>query len=187
MKKIVLYSAAAFLIACGNPKTEENKVEETSTEMTDVQITEAETLLEKYVTVKLSTDVSKLSENHRKMIPLLIDVAKIMDELFWVQAYGDKAELKAMVTNDAEWRFAEINYGPWDRLNGNIPFVEGVGEKPLGANYYPTDMTKAEFEAVKLDDKASLYTFLRRDSAGNLMTVPFHVKFEKELQKQQIY
>ena len=68
------------------------------------------------------------------MIPLLIDVAKIMDELFWFEAYGDKQALIDGLSDDTLKLYANINYGPWDRLNGNTSFVDGIGEKPLGAN-----------------------------------------------------
>ena len=44
--------------------------------------------------------------------------------------------------------FVMINYGPWERLNGNEPFIEGFGNKPAGANYYPVDMSKEEFEKL---------------------------------------
>lgn len=183
MKRIALYFAAVFLIACGNPKTEDTRSSKKILKVNEVEKTEAEILLQKYVPVKLTTDVSKLSENQKKLIPLLIDVAKIMDELFWEQAYGKKTELDNLTSNVNELQFAKINYGPWDRLNGNKPFIKGVGEKPLGANYYPSDMSKEEFESSTLKDKSSLYTFLRRDSVGSLITIPFHIRFQKRLQK----
>ena len=84
------------------------------------------------------------------MIPILIDVAKIMDDLFWQEAYGDKQALMASLDDEAAKGFAEINYGPWDRLGNNAPFIDGVGEKPLGAQYYPADMTKEEFETWRM-------------------------------------
>ena len=68
-------------------------------------------------------------------------------------------------------------------MNGNRPFVEGVGEKPLGANYYPADMTKAEFETADLSGKDSLYTFLRRDNNGKLKVVPYREHFKQPMQR----
>ncbi len=91
--------------------------------------------LEKYSTVKLTSDLSALTEKERQMIPLLIEAAGAMDEIFWMQAYGDKEALLASVHDPDVRRFVEINYGPWDRLEGNEPFIEGVGSKPLGANF----------------------------------------------------
>jgi hypothetical protein len=80
-------------------------------------------------------------------------------------------------------KFVEINYGPWDRLDGNKPFVEGIGAKPLGANYYPVDMTKDEFEAFSSDNKSSLYTFVRRNDDGSLKTIWYHQQFENQVKE----
>ena len=95
-----------------------------------------------------------------------------MDALFWEQAYGDKEELLDSISDSAARRFAEINYGPWDRLEGNERFMEGAGNKPKGANFYPQDMTKEEFEAAAAESAEkgarlkSLYTMVRRDDEG---------------------
>lgn len=136
-----------------------------------------------YTEVRLSTDLGTLTEQQEQMIPLLIEVAKIMDGIFWQQAYGDKEALLNEISDPKQRDFAAINYGPWDRLNNNQPFISGVGEKPAGANFYPEDMTKEEFEAADLEDKTSLYTLLRRDDAGALYTIPYHEAFAEETQR----
>ena len=129
--------------------------------------------LDQYTEVKLKADLSALSDDQKAMVPLLIEAANAMDEAFWMEAYGSKQELMAGLDDPKTKRFAEINYGPWDRLNGNEPFVDGVGEKPLGANFYPEDMTKEEFEAWESDAKNDLYTMVRRDLEGELITIPY--------------
>ncbi len=139
--------------------------------------------LEKYVPVRLTADLEGLSDQQKELVRTLIEAGKIMDELFWVEAYGDKEALMERLPDDRFRRFAKINYGPWDRLAGNEPFVEGVGPKPAGANFYPADMSKEEFEAAELPDKASLYTFLRRNDEGDLMTVPYHEMFAEEVRQ----
>ncbi len=137
--------------------------------------------LNKYVSFKLTSDVSVLTENERKMLPILIKAAHKMNELFWYDAYGDKNELLGSISDEDTKKFVKINYGPWDRLDGNSSFVEGIGEKPAGANFYPKDMTKEEFESFTDESKSSLYTFLRRNDEGALITVPYHKQFEKEV------
>ncbi|MEX2603402.1 MAG: Zn-dependent hydrolase, partial [Gracilimonas sp.] len=107
------------------------------------------------------------------------DAAKEMEKVFWKQAYGVKQELMEGLS-EKEQRFAEINYGPWDRLNGNEPFIEGVGLKPAGANFYPADMLTEEFEAWESEDKKDLYTLVRRGGDGELLTIPYHVAFDQE-------
>lgn len=178
MNKYCLAIGIAGLLACGSPEEKNKAVESVVEERTEIQ-----KKLDKYVSVPLSTDISKLSENQKKMIPLLIEAAQIMDGLFWKEAYGDKSALLAGIEDEEVRRFAEINYGPWDRLAGNEPFVEGVGAKPLGANFYPPDMTKEEFEIAEIEDKTSLYTLIRRDSLGNLISIPYHEAFKEEVAK----
>lgn len=149
----------------------------------DTPISQTEKALQKYVPFKLTTDVSQLTENEKKMLPILIEASQVMNELFWFDSYGDKTELLKGVQDEATKKFVEINYGPWDRLDGNKSFVNGIGDKPKGANFYPADMTKKEFEAADIDDKESLYTFIRRDEKGELMSIPYHEMFPEQVKK----
>jgi hypothetical protein len=173
MNKIVIILPFVLLSfsGCKHPQTKNMKT------------SNLEKKVEEYVPFALKTDLSKLSENQKKMLPLLIEVAQIMDDIYWKEAYGDKDKLFASLTTDAQREFANINYGPWDRLDNNKPFIEGVGEKPKGANFYPVDMTVEEFNAYDSKDKDNLYTLIRRDSAGKLITIPYHVAFKEQIEK----
>jgi hypothetical protein len=131
----------------------------------------------------LTTDLSVLTENEKKMLPILIEVAQIMDELFWIQAFGDKNMLLDSLTDDASKKFVYINYGPWERLKNNEPFLPHFDEKFKGANFYPKDLSKEEFDTFTAKDKASLYTMIRRDEAGNLVSIPYSKFFEEQLKK----
>lgn len=136
-----------------------------------------------YAPVRLTADLSGLSASERAMIPHLRAAAEEMDRIFWIEAYGDRHALITKITDPDARRLAEINYGPWDRLGDLKPFIDGVGEKPAGSTYYPTDMTKEEFEkhlAANPADAAAFkseYTVIRRDAAGRLVAEPFHVAF----------
>ncbi len=175
MKKIiVLLIVTVFTFSCKQEKKEE-------TQNKEIPQTKMQKNLSKYVNVKLTTDLSKLTDNERKMIPVLIKAADIMNDLFWYESYGDKTALLNSVSDADTKTFVKINYGPWDRLDGNAPFVEGVGAKPLGANYYPKDMTKEEFEAADIENKSSIYNFVRRDEKGKLYSIPYYQQFEKEV------
>lgn len=139
--------------------------------------------LNKYTEVSLTADLSSLSNNQKKMIPLLIEVANIMDELFWYEAYGDRNLIMSLPMSDSIKRYLHINYGPWERLEDNRAFIEGQGPKPEGANFYPADITKEEFEAANIDDKTSQYTLIRRTKEGKLGSQPYHKAFAKQVQK----
>jgi hypothetical protein len=137
-----------------------------------------------YAPVTLKADLSQLSADERRMAGLFVDAADVMDELFWRQAYpGDRAALLAGIRDPATRRFVEINYGPWDRLAGDAPFVAGVGAKPPGAGFYPLDMSKEEFERAALPGGSSEYTILRRDADGRLQTVPYSQHYREPLER----
>ena len=140
-------------------------------------------LLDKYTAVRLDAPLDHLSDQQQQMVVTLIEAADRMNELFWYEAYGQRDSLLNTKINPPTREFIDINYGPWDRLDGNAPFVEGVGAKPPGANFYPTDMTKEEFAQADLPDKASQYTFIRRNADGDLVSVPYHEMFAQQVQE----
>lgn len=140
-------------------------------------------LADQYAEFTLTTDVSKLTENEKKMLPLLIQAADVMEDIYWHNAYGDKDQLFNGVTDPALIKYLSINYGPWDRLNANKPFVEGAGEKPLGANFYPKDMSKEEFDALKDERKTDWYSIIRRDENRALKVIPYHEAYPEQTKK----
>ena len=139
--------------------------------------------LNAYQTVPLKTDLSGLSASQKEMLLLLFEVANIMDELFWQQAWGDKNILLNNIKDNDLKRYVKINYGPWDRLNNNEPFIKGIGPKPAGARFYPEDMTKEEFQQLSNHNKGSLYTVIERNDQGKLVVIPYSQKWKKELTK----
>ena len=151
--------------------------------------TDIQNRLDKYATVRLTPDLSMLTENERRMIPLLIRAAEQMDDLFWQQAFGNKDSLLNSIDDPTTRRFVELNYGPWDRLAGNEPILPSVGPKPPGANFYPADMTTEEFQTAADRSVAaaqqlrSLYTLVRRRRPdGSLDAVPYHEAFAAQLE-----
>lgn len=169
MKKVFLFAgiSALLLSSCGNKQTQPKADDGT---------------VMGYARIELKADLSRFSENDRKMMGYLCDAADIMNNLFWKQAFtGDKDQLLSAIKNDTLRKFAEINYGPWDRLDGNKPFLNGYVQKPLGANFYPGEMTSEEFDALKDPDKTSLYTMIRRDDKGKLHVIWYHDFFKEEI------
>ena len=177
MKKAIYLLVFACVFSC---KDEQKEAVTTETETSK---TKMQTNLDKYVNVKLTADLSVLTENEKQMLPILISAANKMNDLFWYESYGDCDALLDGVKDEDTKKYIKINYGPWDRLDNNKPFLEGVGEKAKGANFYPKDMTKDEFENAKMENKSSLYNFVRRDGDGNLYTIPYHKKFEAEVKE----
>lgn len=139
--------------------------------------------LKDYAEVTLGADLSGYSADQKQLLTKLIGAGQIMDDLYWQQTYGDKDTLLSSIGDPDTRRYAEINYGPWDRLNGDKPFVAGIGRKPAGANFYPADMSKDEFDKANLPGKDGLYTLVRRDSKGALTVIPYHEAYPNQLQQ----
>ena len=137
-----------------------------------------------YAVVPLTADLSGFDADGKRMIARLVEASQVMDDLFWQQSWsGDREALLARAPDDATRELVRINFGPWDRLNADTPLLEGIGPRPPGGMFYPADITKAQFEAADLADKASWYTLLRRDDAGELVTVPYHVAYAEDLER----
>jgi hypothetical protein len=137
--------------------------------------------LASYKTLPLTTDLSSLSEVEKQTLRHLIDAAKVADEIFWQQAWGDKKMLLDRVKNDTLKRFVELNYGPWDRLNNNVPFVQGMGEKPKGAGFYPANITQAEWDQWNNPQKNNPYSVVKRDESGKLFSEPYHTAYRENM------
>lgn len=181
MKYVYRMAALALLlISCGGPGMAEIQ----PLSVTDTEIKHVEERLNTYAEIQLSSELqAKLDPSYQEMLPLLKEAAQIMDGLFWLQAYGEKEPFLDQLSNPSVRRFAEINYGPWDRLNDNQPFISMAGEKPAGANLYPPNMSKSEFDSLPDPKKTDLYTLIRRNSSGRLEAVPYSKAFEPQLKK----
>ena len=184
MKKIILLIASTLLIvSCAdNKKARKPKKQVTVEEKaTSSNSTNMEQKVNEYAKVALTTDMSKLTAKEKQMLPLLIKAVQVMDDLFWYETYGNKNELLSSIKDKNTRDFVTLNFGPWDRLDDNKPILPNTGVKPLGANYYPKDMTKEEFEKSNLVGKDSLYTFIERNDKGDLIAIGFNQKFRKQL------
>ena len=146
--------------------------------------TEIQQKVNEFIEVSLKSDmINNLSDNQKELLGYLFSAADIMNDIYWKEAFGDKESLFNEIDDPATIDFIKINFGPWERLNGNEPFLENYGPKPAGANFYPADITKEEFESFADPDKASLYTIINRDEDGTLKTVPYHIAFQEENEK----
>lgn len=165
MKKLFFLSVTAFTLNAYSAKPVDSIALKLST----------------YKSVKLTTDISKFSVEEREGLKLLMKAAELMDVAFSLQACGIIPAADT-VTNQEINAFRRINYGPWDRLDDNKPFIKGVGPKPAGANFYPTDMRKSEFDSLQDPAKNSPYTIIVRED-GQLKVVPYSEAYQMYLQE----
>lgn len=142
--------------------------------------------LNSYATVEIgTTSLSGISDNGKQVLDYFKLISTEIDNIYWDQSFGDKAAMTKLPTN-AQRVFALVNYGPWDRLTDE-PFVEGYGTRPLGANFYPADMTDEEFDALEDPAKLSPYTLIRRGADGKLQVVWYHDAYKESLDRISNY
>ncbi|WP_416305504.1 dipeptidyl-peptidase 3 family protein [Neptunicella sp. SCSIO 80796] len=181
-RKLAVGVVMLILAGCSQPQNSSTKTASEKADQDYSLLDNMQSRLDIYYPVKLEADLSPYSSNQKAMLALLIDAAKIMDDLFWKQAFDqNKNTFLARIANPEVRTFAEINYGPWDRLAGDAPFLNGFKEKPLGAALYPADMTKAQFEQADIGDKRGLYSVIKRNEQGKLVSIPYSHVFKSEL------
>lgn len=180
----ILIMSFTVLSACNN-EPDITKDITTKNKQTVIELIPGfESRLDIYKEVTLTADLTHLSVNQTKMLSLLIDASKIMDDLFWQQAFSqDKKIFLASIKNEKARQFAQINYGPWDRLDGDKVFLTQNNAKAHGAEFYPKDITKSEFEKAELANKSGLYSTIERDNEGKLITIAYSEKYSDEINR----
>jgi hypothetical protein len=146
-----------------------------------------------FAVIEMKPDLSFLSEEERDVINLLNEAGDMMSGIYLRQISEENVPLRAaLAASDSVDReqlldLFDLHFGPWDSLDRDKPFY-GTKEKPPGAAFYPTDMTKEEFEAhiaAHPEDKAaftSLYTVIRRDADGKLIAIPYREHYREWLE-----
>jgi Peptidase family M49 len=160
-----------------------------------------EQMAARFAPTPLRVDTSQLSTGDRQALVKLIEAARLLNDVFLQQYWsGDKA-LYARLEKDktplgkARLHYFWLNKGPWSALDGFKAFLPGVPpRKPLGANFYPEDMSKQEFEqwAASLSQQEQeqakgFFTVIRwqggsRAAAhGQLMAIPYSEEYKDDL------
>jgi hypothetical protein len=146
--------------------------------------------------VDLTADTSKLSAGDQRALAKLVEAARAIDGLFLRQVWSGNPKLYAELQKDtsplgrARLDYFWLNKGPWSALDDHKAFLPGVPEKkPAGANFYPEDLTKEEFELwVKTLPEAAqheatgFFSVIRRES-GKLRSIPYSEEYKAELQR----
>lgn len=150
----------------------------------------------RFAPVDLKVDTSALSDGDRKALIRLVEAAREVDKLFLTQMWRENQELWRKLESDktplgqARADYFWLNKGPWSALDHHQAFLPGVLEKkPLGANFYPDDMTKEQFESwvkgLSPEDKKEaegFFTVIRRDN-GKLKFVRYSREYNLYLER----
>jgi hypothetical protein len=148
----------------------------------------------RFVPVDVSVDISSLPANEKLALRRMIEAARLLDPLFMrqVSAVGPSTLLllqgDASALGQSRLRYFMINRGPWSTLDEDQPFIPGVGPKPKGGNFYPSDATRDEVQvwmeslpAKEREAAQGFFTTVRRLPSGTLTAVPYSVEYQGEL------
>src|SRR6476660_7536788 len=164
-------------------------------------LAQLETMTARFAPTTLRVDTSKLSAGDRQALVKLIEAGRIMDDIFLNQYWSGDAALLTRLRKEAttplvkaRLRYFVINKGPWSILGGYKAFLPGVpAEKLKGANFYPADMSRGEFETwvatlSKEDQEQAkgFFTVIRRKTDGGaktLVAVPYSEEYKADLNR----
>lgn len=148
--------------------------------------------LAQFVPTKIGISEDKIPEELKPLIKKLIEASQIIDEIYLLQVSEKNIELKEILQSSPDYKLAldyfNIMYGPWDRINHNEPFIGDI-KKPLGASFYPEDMTKEEFSNFikknpeKKEIFESYFTVIRRGKDGELIAIPYSEYYKERLER----
>ncbi len=193
MNKMVSILMAVFLIIGCAEKSSDDEISTTE------EIKMLQDKINKFVPVEIQYNEDLLDDREKSVLENLYKASKIIDELFLEQVYSKNIEIRTellskietetdsdiKLKHELELELFKIMFSPFDRLDDDKPFM-GNKEKPLGANYYPEDMTKEEFESWIKDNPAdeklftNEFTVIRRDSNG-LKAIPYNEYYKDKL------
>ena len=161
----------------------------------DPAMTALESQIERFAPVVITGDTTHLAPGDRAALTTLISATKVIDALYTRQVWdGNLALLKRLEADRTalgklRLQYFHINQGPWSKLDHNIPFIEEApSTPPKGANYYPTDMSKEEFNTwvaslpeAEQKQATGFFTTIRRNNAGALTIVPYTTEYAELL------
>ena len=182
---LLLLTLACSFTACVISSSESTEPEQIAVSVDSTTIFRQKISL--FAPVKLNVDVSHLSANQRQMLPRLKKAARIMDDLYWKQSYGEKQKLLQSIHDSLLKKLILWNYGPYDRLSGNEPLMPNIPPRADGANFYPPSLTRANFEKLNLPDKANAFTNLAQDDSGDWQAIFYHEIYRNELDSAASY
>lgn len=178
----------AWLPACG--KKSEQAGDAATLPFTHISQDSLLMQMARLATVDVTYDATILSAPEKQALTKLVEAARLIDEIFLRQVWEGNVPMRDQLTTAAAaegpnqllatdlLKFFNLNAGPWLRLEHDTPFI-GNTPKPAGAGYYPTDMTKEEFEAFvaanpdQKDTMQSYFTRIERGANGTLHAVPY--------------
>ncbi len=177
---LFIFTLAGLVAGCSHQKTEET-----------AEMEQLKQKLARFAPTEIRYDSTLLNDRQKMVVQKLYQAARIIDRIFLDQVYSRNREILAQLKqSDQEidrlrLELFQIMFGPFDRLEHNRPFI-GDRPKPPGANFYPEDMSKEEFQqwiqTHPQDEPAftSEVTVIRRKN-DQLIAIPYSEYYRDEL------
>lgn len=160
-------------------------------------LAELNRMIARYAPAEIRANASHLAPGDQKALQKLIEAARVVDELFITQLWSGNAALRKKLEEDqsplgqARLHYFMLNKGPWSDLDDHAAFLPDVPpKKPVGANFYPEDLTRDEFETwvVKLprerqEEARGFFSVIRRTQQSKLYSEPYNTAYEAELER----
>jgi hypothetical protein len=160
-------------------------------------LNQLEQMTARFAPTPYRADLTDLTAGDRQALTKLIEAAEVMNTIFLKQYWSDNLETWSKLQTEttplgkARAKYFWINKGPWSLLDAQRAFLPGVPAQKLpGANFYPEELTKQEFErwtdSLSSERKAEatgFYWVIRRNTKGRLITVPYSQEYREELTK----
>jgi hypothetical protein len=167
----------------------------TSAAQTFPDTAELKQMAARFAPTPLKVDTSALSPGDKQALVKLIDASHVINHLFLEQLWSGNLALYHKLQQDktplgrARLDYFWINKGPWSEIDQHKAFLPGVPEKkPEGANFYPEDMSKEEFESwvntlspAEKEQAVGFFTVVRRGADRRLTLVPYSREYMSDL------
>jgi hypothetical protein len=151
----------------------------------------------RFAPTPLHVDTAALSAGDKKALVKLIEAAHVVNPLFMQQLWSGNLALYRKLEQDwsplgqARLHYFWINKGPWSEIDEHKAFLPGVpAKKPAGANFYPEDMSKEEFEewaktlsAAEKEQAVGFFTVVRRGAGKKLKLAPYSEEYKTDLDR----
>jgi hypothetical protein len=160
-------------------------------------LAELNRMIARFAPAEIRADPSYLAPGDQRALQKLLEAAHVIDDIFITQLWNGNAALREKLLKDttplgqARLHYFNLNKGPWSDLDDHEAFLTGVPPKKLpGANFYPEDLTRDEFETwvarmphEQQEDARGFFTVIRRTPEKKLYAVPYDSAYETQLQK----
>ncbi len=197
MRRLVTFSLLLFTLMATAQNTPKSPAPPSSPDLNELNRMAA-----RFAPAPLEVDLSGFSAGDKKALAKLIEAGRIVNHIFMQQLWSGDLALYQKLEQDksplgqARLHYFWINKSPWSEIDEHKAFIPGVPPRKLaGANFYPENMTKEEFEAWagKLYPESKqvaegFFTVIRRGpdkklGANHLKMVPYSEEYKPDLAK----